>query len=275
MKFSMKSVLTRMAAMILTCWLAGCSIFGAPTEIDETRGMQAPRLYEEGEKNMRTRDYDRAIKYFQTLESRYPYGTYATQAQLETAYAYFKKGDPTLCIATADRFIKLHPNHPNLDYAYYLKGLATFNERGIVEKLTKQQISDRDPKTLRESFFSLKELITRYPNSRYSKDAVQRMAYLANALADHEIHVARYYMNRTAYVAGLNRAKFVVENYPDSLAVEEALIIMISAYDALEMTDLKQDTLRILQTNYPQSRILANGAPENKKTWWKFWQGLF
>src|SRR3989344_151674 len=256
-----KYSLALITAVILTIWLTGCSIFGAPTVIDETKGWPVQRIYEEGEAKMRDRDYEKAISYFQTLESRYPHGRYATQAQLEIAYAYYKKGDPISTVAAADRFIKLHPNHPNIDYAYYIKGLASFNERGIVEKLTQQEISDRDPKTLRASFLALKELVARYPDSRYAKDAVLRMTYLVNALADHELHVARYYMKRTAYVAALNRCRFVIESSPDAPAVEEALVISISAYDALGMEDLKQDTLRVLETNYPNSRMLAKGVP--------------
>ena len=262
-------------ALIALLWLTGCSIFGKPTEIDETKGWQVQRIYAEAEDKMRARDYDKAIKYFQTLESRYPHGRYATQAQLEITYAFYKKGDPASCIAAADRFIKLHPNHPNIDYAYYMRGLANFNERGIVEKLTEQQISDRDPKSLRESFLAFKELITRYPDSRYTKDATLRMTYLVNSLAEHELHVARYYMKRQAYVAALNRCKFVLESYPDTPAIEEALVIMISAYDSLGMADLKQDTTRVLQTNYPDSRMLGKGVPEDKRVWWKFWESLY
>jgi len=262
-------------ALIALLWLSGCSIFGAPTELDETKGWQVQRIYAEAEDKMKTRDYDKAIKYLQILESRYPHGRYATQAQLELIYAYFKKNDPASTIAAADRFIKLHPNHPNIDYAYYMKGMATFNERGIVEKLTEQQISDRDPKSLSESFLSFKELVKRYPDSRYAKDATLRMTYLVNTLANHELHVARYYMKRTAYVAALNRAKFVLETYPDSPAIEEALVIMISAYDALGMDDLKQDTFRVLQTNYPDSPMLGKGVPQDKRVWWKFWESLY
>lgn len=262
-------------ALIALLWLSGCSIFGAPTEIDETKGWPVQRIYSEAEDLMKSRDYDKAIKYFQVLESRYPHGRYATQAQLELIYAYFKKNDPASCIAAADRFIKLHPNHPNIDYAYYMKGMANFNERGIVEKLTEQQISDRDPKSLHESFLSFKDLVTRYPDSRYAKDATLRMTYLVNTLANHELHVARYYMKRTAYVAALNRAKYVLEYYPDSPAIEEALVIMISAYDALGMDDLKQDTLRVLQANYPDSPMLGKGVPQDKRVWWKFWESLY
>jgi outer membrane protein assembly factor BamD len=144
-----------------------------------------------------------------------------------------------------------------------------------VEKLTEQEISDRDPKSLRESFLSFKDLIARYPNSKYAKDAIQRMGYLVNTLAEHELYVARYYMKRQAYLAAINRCKFVLQKYPDAPSLEEALIIMISAYDALGLDDYKQDTLRVLKTNYPNSRFLTGEAPEDQSEWWEFWHVLF
>ncbi len=262
--------------LVFTLFLNGCAIFGEPTEFDDTKGWTAERIYQEGAAMMVDKDYEKAIVYFQKLESRYPHGRYATQAQLETAYAYYKKQEPVLAVAAADRFIKLHPNHPNVDYAYYLKGLAVFNERGIIEKLSAQQISDRDPRSLKDSFTTFKELVTKYPKSRYAKDATQRMVYLANSLADHELHVARYYMKRQAYVAAINRTKYVLEYYPQSPAVEEALVIMISAYDLMGMDDLKNDTMRIFKTNYPDSPMLAGkGVPEDERVWWKFWESLY
>ena len=270
----MKQSLAFFSVLLLTLWLSACSIFGAPTVLDETKGWSAQRLYEESAALMRNSEFDKAIKYFEILESRFPNGKYAAQAQLEIAYANYKKGEPVLCISAADRFIKLHPNHPNIDYAYYIKGLASFNERGMIEKLTAQEISDRDPKSMRISFLSLKELVSRYPNSRYVKDAQQRMVYLVNSLAEHELHVARYYMKRTAYVAAVNRCKYLLENYPDSNGNEEALVILTSAYDALKMDDLKADTIRVLKTNYPESRMFIKGAPLDEKQWWKFWESL-
>lgn len=265
----------RSLALIPILFLAGCAVFGDPTEIDETKGWSVQQINSAAEERMRDRDYEKAIKLYQTLESRFPHGRFAMQAELEIAYAYYKKGDAAAAIAAADRFIKLHPHHPNVDYIYYLKGLATFNERGVVEKLTAQQISDRDPKALRESFASFKELVTRYPESKYAKDATLRMGYLVNTLSAHELHVARYYMKRQAYVAALNRCKYVIENYPQTPSVEEALVIMISAYDLLDMDDLKQDTMRVLKTNYPESRFNTTGVPEDQKVWWKFWESLW
>lgn len=255
-------------------FVSGCAIFGDPTEIDETKGWGVQRIYQAAGEAMRDRDYDKAIKYFETIESRYPHGRYAMQAQLESAYAFYKKGEPMAANAAADRFIKLHPHHPNVDYAYYLKGLTSFNERGIVEKITEQEINDRDPKALRDSFMAFKELVTRYPDSKYSKDATQRMTYLVNSLAGHELHVARYYMKRQAYLAAVNRCKYVLVEYPDSPSQEEALVIMISAYDLMGMEDYKNDAIRVLKANYPQSPMLTGNVPKDEKVWWKFWEGL-
>lgn len=275
MKRILPLLCSSIAALLLPLILSSCAIFGDPTELDDTKGWQADRIYAEGEQKMIDKDYDQALRYFQILESRFPHGKYATQAQLETAYAHYKKQDPVSTVAAADRFIKLHPNHPNVDYAYYIKGLASFNERGVIEKYTAQEISDRDPKTLKVSFAALKELVERYPKSRYYKDATQRMVYLVNTLAQHELHVARYYMNRTAYLAALNRAKYVLEYYPNTTSVEEALVISISAYDYMDLTDLKEDTLRILKTNYPQNPMILGKTSNDERVWWKFWESLY
>ena len=262
-------------ALLLPFILASCAIFGDPTELDDTKGWQADRIYAEGEQKVLDKDYDKALVYFQKLDSRFPNTKYAVQAQLEIPYIHYKKQDPVSTVIAADRFIKLHPNHPNVDYAYYLKGLASFNERGVIEKYTAQEISDRDPKTLKLSFAALKELTERYPKSRYYKDATQRMVYLVNTLAQHEMHVARYYMKRTAFLAALNRAKYVLEYYPNSTSVEEALVVSVSAYDYMDLTDLKEDTLRILKTNYPQNPMILGKVSEDERVWWKFWESLY
>lgn len=271
----LNTLFTRAFILIGALTLSACAIFGNPNPLDETKGWSEQRIYAAGQEKMADKNYDKAIEYFRKLEARYPHGVYATQAQLEIAYAHYKKSEPVLCLSAIDRFIKLHPNHPSLDYAYYLKGLATFNERGIIEKYTKQEINDRDPKTLRISFNAFKELVERFPTSRYHKDATQRMIYLVNTLAMHEMHVARYYMQRKAYVAALNRARYVLETYPNSSSVEDALITLVSAYDAMDLTDLKNDTLRILKTNYPENPMITGKINEDEKVWWKFWESLY
>jgi outer membrane protein assembly factor BamD len=261
-------------ALLVSTALTGCAIFGAPTELDDTKGWPAERIYEAGATAMSDQDYDKALGYFKKLESRFPHGKYATQAKLEIIYANFKKNDPVSTLVAADRFIKIHPNHPNVDYAYYLKGLATFNERGIIEKITKQNINDRDPKALKLSFAAFKDLTERYPKSRYYKDATQRMVYIVNTLAQHEMHVARYYMDRKAYLAALNRAKYVLEYYPKSDAVEDALVTMVSAYDYMDLTDLKEDSIRVLKTNYPENPLINGELVQEERIWWKFWESL-
>ena len=261
-------------ALLVGTALTGCAIFGAPTELDDTKGWPAERIYEAGATAMSDKDYDKALGYFNKLESRFPHGKYATQAKLEIIYANFKKDDPVSTLVAAERFIKIHPNHPNVDYAYYLKGLATFNERGILEKITKQNINDRDPKALKLSFAAFKDLTERYPKSRYYKDATQRMVFIVNTLAQHEMHVARYYMDRKAYLAALNRAKYVLEYYPKSDAVEDALVTMVSAYDYMDLTDLKEDSIRVLKTNYPENPLINGKLVQEERIWWKFWESL-
>ena len=242
-----------------------------PEVQDETAGWSAQKLYSEAKDNLNDGDYERAVKLYETLEARYPYGPYAQQAQLEIAYAYYKDEEPISAIAACDRFIKLHPNHPNVDYAYYLKGLANFTEeQGFLSRLSSQDMSERDPKAARDAFASFKELISRFPNSKYAEDAQTRMKYLVNAISANEVHVARYYLKREAYVAAANRAKSVVVNYPETPSIEEALGIMVVAYDKLGINDLRDDALRVLKLNYPNSKY-AKGVDLTGKSWWKFW----
>lgn len=251
--------------------LAGCS--GLPDKADETTGWSAQKLYSEAKESMSDGAWDRAIKMFEKLEARYPYGRYAQQAQLEVAYAYYKSNEPASAIAACDRFIKLHPNHPNVDYAYYLKGLANFNEDlGLLGALANQDLSERDPKATRASFETFKELVQRFPDSKYAPDATLRMRYLVNALASYEVHVARYYVRRGAYVAAANRAQATVKDFPQTPAAEEALFLMVKSYDELKLTELRDDAERVLRQNYPKSRFLAGETTLNASTpWWKLW----
>jgi len=259
----------RSVAILLALLAGGCGLL--PDGKDETSGWSAQKLYTEAKASMSDGSYDKAIKYFETLEARYPYGRYAQQAQLEVAYAYYRSSEPALAISACDRFIKLHPNHPNVDYAYYLKGLVNFNEdQGMLGYVSAQDPTERDPKAARESFQAFKELVTRFPESRYTPDATARMNYLVNALASHEVHVALYYYRRGAYVAAANRAQYVLRNYPDAPALEQALFVMIKSYDALGMTDLRDDADRVMRKNFPQSEFYARGL-EPKGRWWEFW----
>ena len=220
---------------------------------DPATAMSADKLYAEAKDALDGGQYDLAIKRYETLEARFPYGRYSQQGQLEIAYAYYKQNEQTSAVAAAERFIKLHPNHPNVDYAYYLKGLAYFSEDlGVLGRIANQDRTERDPKSARESFDAFKDLAQRYPESKYTPDALARMKYLVNALASHEVHVARWYIRRGAYVAAANRAQYALKNYPEAPAQQEALKIMIQAYDALGMKDLRDDAQRVLRKNFPE-----------------------
>jgi outer membrane protein assembly factor BamD len=252
-----------------TLTLGGCGLL--PEVIDETAGWSAQKLYAEAKDNLNSGNYERAVKLFETLEARYPFGRYAQQAQLEVAYAYYKDNEPISAIAACDRFIKLHPNHPNVDYAYYLKGLANFNDDlGLLGKLVDQDMSERDPRAARDAFLAFKELVTRFPESKYAADSAARMKYLVNALASNEVHVAKYYLKRRAWVAAANRAKEVLKTYPEAPALEEALAIMVVAYDELGLVDLRNDAQRVLKLNFPDSKY-AKGVSIQEKAWYRFW----
>lgn len=236
--------------------LAACSF---ADKHDPKTGWTAEKLYSEAKDALDGGQYDLAIKRYEILEARFPYGRYSQQGQLEIAYAYYKQNEQASAVAAAERFVKLHPNSPNVDYAHYLKGLATFNEDlGMFGRMARQDRTERDPKSARESFDAFKELVQRYPDSRYAPDALARMKYLINALASHEVHVARYYMKRGAYVAAANRAQYALKNYPQAPAQEEALLIMIQAYDVLGMPELRDDAERILRKNFPDSAQLKS-----------------
>ncbi len=255
--------------VVLLSLLAGCG--GVSKDKDETAGWSASQLYTEARTAMSGSFYEKAIKYFEKLESRYPYGRYAQQAQLEVAYAYYKQNDPASTIGACDRFIRLHPNHPNVDYAYYLKGLANFNgDIGIFDKVSNQDQTERDPKAARDSFLAFKELTGKFPESKYTPDAAARMAYLINALAAHEVNVAKYYLRRGAYIAAVNRAQETLRVYRDAPANEEGLFVLIKAYDAMGMKDLRDDTERVMRKNFPKSVYYERGL-DRPEPWWKLW----
>ena len=260
------SLLTAVFAAIL---ISGCSSLNNTQ--DETAGWSAAKLYAEAKDAQSDGTYDKAAKYLEKLESRFPYGRYALQAQLELGYVYWKGNEPGSALAACDRFIKLHPNHPAVDYVYYLKGLINFNEDlGLLGYISSQDPTERDPKAARESFDSFKELVTRFPNSKYAPDARLRLNYLVNAMASQEVNVANYYYKRGAYIAALNRAQFAIKTYPQTPAVEEAMFVVLSAYDKLEMNELRDDAERIMRKNYPESRYYKDGLGR-KTAWWKLW----
>jgi outer membrane protein assembly factor BamD len=249
--------------------LAGCGLL--PDVKDETVGWSANRLYTEAKQSLGEGAYEKAIGYYEKLESRFPYGRLAQQAQIDMAYAHWKSGEKESALVACERFIKLHPNHPNVDYVYYLRGLIDFNEdMGLLGHISRQDMTERDPRGARESFEAFRELVTRFPDSKYTPDASQRMTYLVGALAQLETHVARYYMRRGAYLAAINRAQYVVKSYPDATATEEALFIMVRAYDLLDMGDLRDDAERVMRRNFPDSVYYTRGLDQDEP-WWKLW----
>lgn len=256
-------------ALLVSLLLGGCSILS--DQKDETAGWSVEKMYAEAKEAMSDGAYDKAIKLFEKLEARFPYGRYAQQSQLETAYAYFKQSEPASAITACDRFIRLHPNHPNVDYAYYLKGLANFgDDLGLLAFVSMQDLSERDPKAARDSFDAFKELVRKFPESKYAADATARMNYLINTLAAHEAHVARYYFRRGAYIAAINRAQNSLKSYPGAPANEEALFVIIQGYDALGIKDLRDDSERVMRLNFPKSEYFARGLNPTEP-WWKLW----
>lgn len=261
-------ILAVFVCLFLGWTLAACGLLDE--KADETKGWSAQKLYAEARRSLDARSYEQAVNYYQKLEGRYPYGRFAQQAQMELAYAYYKDKDPAGAVTAAERFIKNHPNHPNVDYLYYLKGLANFNEDlGIGGFFTGQDMSERDPKAARDAFDAFKELVIKFPDSKYTPDAIARMNYLVNALAAHEVHVARYYVNRGAYLAAVNRAQFAIKTYPQAPANEEGLHLMVQAYEALGMKDLRDDAARVLMKNFPASK--PGSYQPRKAPWWQIW----
>ena len=266
----MKRSVTALVALLLAVSLAGCGLFG--DKIDPKKDWQAAEFYAAAKEQFDNQSWDAAIKLYEQLEAKFPFGRFAQQAQIEVAYAYYRQGETASAITALEKFIKLHPNHPNVDYALYLKALANFKEDlGPFSRLVKQDLADRDPKAARESFEGFKDLVTRFPESRYASDSRERMAYLVEALARHEVNVARYYLNRGAYLAAANRAQDAIVRFPQSPAHRESLDIMIEAYDRMGMTELRDDAKKVLVKNFPSDPMGQSGR-NRSGSWWKFWQ---
>jgi outer membrane protein assembly factor BamD len=248
--------------------LAGCST----TPVDNTANWSPNKLYSEASDERDAGNYERAITLYEKLEGRAAGTPLAQQAQLDKAFAHYKAGEPVQAQAAIDRFMRLHPASPALDYALYLKGLSSFNDNlGLFGSLAQQDLSERDQKAAKESFEAFKELVTRFPDSRYTPDARARMTYIVNSLAQSEVHVARYYYTRGAYVAAINRAQAALTSFVDAPALEEALYILVRSYDALGMTQLRDDAQRVMQASYPQSEFMAKGFKRDEGPWWKLW----
>ncbi|HSW17363.1 MAG TPA: outer membrane protein assembly factor BamD [Ramlibacter sp.] len=248
--------------------LAGCS----SVSDDRTATWSPNRIYAEAKDESSAGSYDKAIPLYERLEGRAAGTPLAQQAQLEKAYAQFKSGEQAQAVATLDRFIRLHPASPGLDYAFYLKGLVNFNDNlGLFSFLAKQDLSERDQKAAKESFEAFRELTTRFPDSRYAPDAKSRMTYIVNSLAQYEVHVARHYYSRGAYVAAVNRAQSAIAEYQNVPAQEEALFILYRSYEALGLAELAGDARRVLEKSYPNSGYITGRSTLPEPRWWKLW----
>jgi outer membrane protein assembly factor BamD len=257
-----------LSALSIALLMAACG--SSPK--DETAGMSVEKLYAEAKQESVNGGYERAAKLYEKLEGRAAGTMLAQQAQIELAYVHYKSGEKAQALAVLDRFMKLHPTSPAFDYALYLKGLVNFNDNlGLFGNLAKQDLSERDQQASRDSFQSFKQLVERFPQSQYAPDAQLRMNYIVNALANYEVHVARYYFRRGAYVAAANRAQKTVVEFQQSPAAEEALYIMVQSYDRLGLVALRDDAERVLRTNFPDSAFMSGGLRVKDKAWWQFW----
>lgn len=262
---SIRITLLASAALLLTA----CASTGSE---DKTAGWSTDKLYSEARSEVSSSNYEAAIPMFERLEGRAAGTPLAQQAQLEKAYAQYRNGDRAQAIATLDRFLMLHPTSPAADYALYLKGIVNFNDQlGLFAWLNRQDLSERDQRAAKESFEAFKTLVETYPESKYAPDARQRMVYIVNSLAGYEVHVAQYYYSRGAYVAAISRAQQAIEDYKEAPALAQALEIIEKSYDALGMTDLRDDTRRVIAASYPEGIDAALAQNNSKSAWWRFW----
>lgn len=230
------------------------------------------KLYADAKDDLSNGSYDRAIKTLERIESRATGTLLGQQAMLDLAYAQWRSNDRAQALASVDRFIKLHPSSPALDYAYYLRGIINFNDNlGILGSLARQNLSERDQRASRDAYQSFKQLVDQFPNSRYSVDARTRMDYIVNSLAAYEVHVARYYFLRGAHLAAANRAKQAVTAFEGAPASEEALYIMVQSYDKLGLPELRDAADRVLRKNFPNSRYPTAGLGGDSRPWWQLW----
>jgi outer membrane protein assembly factor BamD len=228
------------------------------TSIEKTANWTVEEFHAKAREHLDAGEWEQAIDYYHQLEQRYPYGKFSEQSQLEIIYAYYGNDERELAISSADQFIRLYPSHPRIDYAYYLKALAIFkSSTSLLDRVSRVDLSSQDSGPARESFEAFRELVTLFPQSSYTTDARQRMAKILDLIAQHEINIGRYYLRQGAHVAALNRAKYVIQHYPEVSAVEDALGIMVAVYKAKGFQTLHDDSVRILQKNYPDSIYLS------------------
>ncbi len=263
-----RSLSAASAMLVISLMLAGCNT----TPKDDTAQWSAEKLYAEAKEEQSSGNYDRAATLYERLEGRAAGTVLAQQAQLERAYILYRTGEKAQSLAILDRFIKLHPTSGALDYALYLQGLVNFNDNlGMFGSLSRQDLSERDQQASRDSYQSFKQLVEQFPQSTYSDDARVRMNYIVNSLAAYEVHVASYYFRRGAYIAAANRAQRTVQEYQQSPSVEEALALMVQSYDRLGLTQLRDDALRVLKQNFPDSNASAAGLRPRERAWWQIW----
>jgi outer membrane protein assembly factor BamD len=256
---------TILAPITLAAALAACGT----TQAEKDAATPVEKLYAEAMDDVEGANYDRAIKALDRIEGKAAGSILAQQAQLELAYLYWKTADKVQALATIDRFIKLHPSSPALDYALYLRGVINFNDDlGFLSGLTGQNLAERDQAAARESYQSFKQLSEQFPDSKYTPDARLRMDFTVNMLAEYEVRVAKYYMRRAAYVAAANRAKESVIEFPQTASTAEALSIMVQCYDKLGLAQLRDDAQRVLDKNFPGSSFAES---TKTKPWWKLW----
>jgi outer membrane protein assembly factor BamD len=260
---------TPIVPLMLAAMLAAC---GTTRKDDDNSQQGAERLYLEAKEDLNAGNYEAAIKELEKVEGRAAGTALSQQASIDLAYAYYKTGDKAQALSALDRFIKLHPSSPALDYALYLRGLVNFNDNlGILGSFARQDLSERDQQASRDAYQSFRQLVEQFPASKYAADARLRMDYIVNALAAYELHVARYYFRRGAYVAAANRAQQAVQEFQQAPASEEALYIMVQSYDKLGLNQLRDDADRVLKKNFPNSRYLKEGITDPTKAWWQFW----
>jgi outer membrane protein assembly factor BamD len=251
-------------ALLILAMLLGVS--GCRKDKEFQNDIGAEQLYVMATQSLSAKNYNRAIAAYKALQTRYPFGRYTEQSMIDLSYSYFKVGQPESALSTLDRFIRTYPTHPNVDYAYYLKGLVNYEQNlGFLEKMMPKRVRDRDQSMARDSFMDFAELIRRFPDSRYVPDARQRMVFLRNNLAAYEITVAEYYMRREAYIAAANRARYALETYPNTPQNAEALIVLHQAYTALELPDLAEGSMAVLALNYPDNYYVL--GKKKKRSW--------
>ena len=250
--------LFRLSYILLIMTFSGCSSLGSIfEEKDPTVGLTASQLYAQGKEFLDAADFNNAIKLFEILEARYPFGKYSTQAMLDISYAYYASNQKDEAIVEINRFIRLYPNHPNISYAYYLRALSNFDkDANIVSRFFGHDPSRYDVTDLKNSFNDFTTVVNRFPDSKYADDSINRLRYIKNQIARNELYIAEYYDKRSANIAAIERVKFMLENYGGTPSSEQGLVILVKNYNELKLYDLAYDSARVLKKNFPDYRII-------------------